>query len=320
MKTWSRRQKELRHVPAPVLPSKAGVVAYNVSHLPFRSWCSVCFCGRGLLLGHCRVDAKTKEAEQGPTISVDYGFFGQLEGTLPVLIVRDRESKSIWSHPVPSKGVVHPYPARALMADLDFMVYKRVTLKSDLEQSIVPLCDAVKNGWHGEVVPETSPKGESKNNGEVERAVQSVRGLARTLKDFLEQSAITLESRSPLLAWMVEHSILLLLFHKGEPLDGHTAYMRLKGKPWRVEMLSFGECVDFRRRTQHKLESMWSRNVFVGVRVKTTERIVMDETGTHVVQSVRRVPEEQRYDNRLLQSVRGTPWEPIPSRCVNRSA
>ena len=50
----------------------------------------------------------------------------------------------------------------------------------------------------------------------------------------------------------------------------------------------------------------------MGVRVKTTERIVMDETGTYVVQSVRRVPEEQRYDHRWLQSVRGTPWEPNP--------
>ena len=151
-------------------------------------------------------------------------------------------------------------------------------------------------------MPEASSKGESKSIGEVERAVQSVSGLARTLKDFLEQqSGIASESRSLLLAWLVEHcSNLVLLFHKGEPHDGHTAHMRLKGKPWRVEMPSFGECVDFRRRTRHKLESRWSGGVFVGVRVKTTERIVMDETGTYDVQSVRRVPEEQRYDNRLL--------------------
>ena len=144
-------------------------------------------------------------------------------------------------------------------------------------------------GWHDEIVPEASPKGESKSNGEVERAFQSVHRLARTLKDFLEQQpGITLESRSPLLAWLVEHcSNLLLLFHKGEPHDGHTAYMRLKGKPWRVEMPSFGECVDYRRRTQHKFESRWSRGVFVGVRVKTAERIVMDESGTCVSQSVR---------------------------------
>ena len=39
----------------------------------------------------------------------------------------------------------------------------------------------------------------------------------------------------------------------------------------------------------------------------------MDQTGTYVVQSVRRVPEEQRHDNRLLRNVRGTPREPNPS-------
>ena len=81
--------------------------------------------------------------------------------------------------------------------------------------------------------------------------------------------------------------------------------------PTCVEGQALG-CVDYRKRGRHKLEPRWSRSVFVGVRIKTTERIVMDETGTHVVQSVRRVPEEQRYDHRLLQSVRGTPWEPNP--------
>ena len=43
------------------------------------------------------------------------------------------------------------------MTDLDFMGYKRVILKSDQERSIVALCDAVKNGWHGEITPEESP-------------------------------------------------------------------------------------------------------------------------------------------------------------------
>ena len=195
--------QELKHVPAPILPAKAEVESHNVSHLSFRSWCSACGSGRGLSLGHRKVDTKMKEAEQQPTVSVDYGLFGQPEDrahdTPPVLIVRDRKSKGIWSHPVPSKGVTHPYPARAPVADLDFMVYKRVIFKSYQEPSIVALCDAVKNVWHDEIVPEASPKGESRSNGEVERAVQSVHGLARTSKDFVEhQSGITLESRSPL--------------------------------------------------------------------------------------------------------------------------
>ena len=275
--------EELRHVPAPVLPSEAEVEAHSVSRLPFRSWCSACVRGRGLALGHRKADMETKEAGQIPTVSVDYGFFGQPEDRAHV---RDRKCKGIWSHPVPSKGMKQPYSAK--------------------DPSTVALCDAVKSGWHCELVPEASPKGESKSNGEVERAVRSVHGLARTLKDILEQqSGITRNSRCPLLAWRVEHcSNPLLPFHKGEPHDGHTAHMRLKSKPWRVEMQSFGECIDFRRRTRHKLESRWSRSVFVGVREETTERIVMDETGTYVVQSVSRVPLEQRYDHRLLQSDR----------------
>ena len=215
-------------------------------------------------MGHAKVSQAEKEAEQIPTVSIDYGFLGQPEegphNSLPVLVVRDRQSKGIWSHPVPSKGVSHPYPAKALMTDLDFMGYKRIIMKSDQEPAITALVEAVKHGWHGEIVPEASPKGESKSNGEVERAVQSMHGLARTIKDYVEQqSGVTLDSKHPLLAWLIEHcSNLLLILHKGEPHDGHTAYMRLKGKPWRVEMPGFGEVVDYRKRTRHKLETRWA--------------------------------------------------------------
>ena len=89
--------EELKHVPAPILSSKAEAEAHNVSHLPFRSWRSACVRGRGISLGHRKGDTKTKEAEQTPTVSVDYGFFGHPEDrahdTLPVLNVRDRKSK-----------------------------------------------------------------------------------------------------------------------------------------------------------------------------------------------------------------------------------
>ena len=53
--------EKLKHVPAPVLPSKAEVEAHNVSHLPFTSWCSECVRGPGFSLGHRKVDTKTKE-------------------------------------------------------------------------------------------------------------------------------------------------------------------------------------------------------------------------------------------------------------------
>ena len=53
------------------LLSKAEVEAHNVSHMPPRSRCSACVRGRGLSLGHQKVDTKIKEAKQVPTVSVD---------------------------------------------------------------------------------------------------------------------------------------------------------------------------------------------------------------------------------------------------------
>ena len=273
--------------------------------------------GRAKALPHRRVP--DKEDEQIPTMSVDYGFFGapgELPGgsvggaELPVLIVTDRRSKSIWSHPVPSKGIAHPWAATALLQDLEKTGYKRIVLKSDQEPSIKALTKSVKDGWRGEAILEHSPKGESKSNGEVERAVQSVHGLARTLKEHLEQkTGKLLDPKSPVLAWLVEHAgVLLNLYHRGEPHDGMTAYHRLKGRPWRVALPCFGEVVEFQRRTRHKLERRWEAGVFLGVKETTTEKIVGNDNGTFVVQSVRRKPPGEQFDAEALRKVRGVPW------------
>ena len=153
------------HLPAPIAPTAKMVEEHNVSHLPFRSWCSACVRGRAKALPHGRVP--DKEDEQIPTMSVDYGFFGapgELPGgsvggaELPVLIVTDRRSKSIWSHPVPSKGIAHPWAATALLQDLEKTGYKRIVLKSDQEPSIKALTKSFKDGWRGEAILEHSPK------------------------------------------------------------------------------------------------------------------------------------------------------------------
>ena len=152
--------------------------------------------------------------------------------------LRDRKSRGIWSQPIPSKGV-HPHPARALM-DLDFMGYKRIVLKSDLEPSIDAFCDMVGTA---RLCPKLLPMARARVTGIGERS-----GL---------ESLWNLDVRCCLCQLSIV-PIFSLLFHKGEPHDGHTAHMRLKGKPWRVEMPSFGECVGYGKHTRHKLESRWS--------------------------------------------------------------
>ena len=88
-----------------------------------------------------------------------------------------------------------------------------MVLKCDNESSLVALCRAVKEDWEGDVVPENMPRHESRSNGEVERAIQSVSGLARTLKESLQiESGFTVPDSSPILAWLVEYAGVLLTF------------------------------------------------------------------------------------------------------------
>ena len=171
----AQKAEELKYVPAAILPSKAEVESHSVSHLQFRIWCPACVRGRGFSLGHRKIDTKTKEAEQIPTVWITGSLCNLKTEHMTHFQCSSCEIARVKASGVtrmPSTGVTHPFPARALMADVDFVGYRRVILKADQEPSIVALCDAVKNGWHGGFVPEASPKGESKRNGEVERAVQ----------------------------------------------------------------------------------------------------------------------------------------------------
>ena len=114
---------------------------------------------------------------------------------------------------------------------------------------------AVRDAWPGELIVEHSPKeSHEKSNGTAELAVQQVHGLARTMKEQVEDMAqVKIPQKHPLLAWLIEHGgTLITLFAKGS--DGFTPIYRLKGRPWRVALPSFGETVEFRMRTHHKLD------------------------------------------------------------------
>ena len=124
------------------------------------------------------------------------------------------------------------------MTDLDFMGYKKSS-SSQIRIALLRSVTLSRMVGTARLRLKNSPKGESKCNGEVERAVQTVHALARTLKDFLEQqSGITLglEAR----CWAGWWSIIPI-FCCSSTRVSRTLVMRLKGKPSRVEMPSFDE-------------------------------------------------------------------------------
>ena len=113
---------------APMQPTKQMIEDHEVSHLPFRSWCTACVCGGAKSCAHYEQD---KSQVVYNTYSVDYGFFG-VPGQVPfeavagkdlsVLVGYDRKTKCPFAHPVPHKGleknsVESLYPVKVMAAE-----------------------------------------------------------------------------------------------------------------------------------------------------------------------------------------------------------
>ena len=116
---------------------------------------------------------------------------------------------------------------------------------------------------------------------------QQVAGLVRTLREHVQfHAGVEIPAKHPMMAWIVGHAGAML-----SPFswvrDGLTPYDRLKG------VLRWHRF----RRTRHKLEARWGPGVYLGVR-STSEKIIGDEHGIFVVQSIRRVDEGSKMGQR----------------------
>ena len=123
-----------------------------------------------------------------PVISLDYMWMKGRKGDgeepkgNPILVIRCRNTKLTWSRVVLRKGV-DPYSIKVLSDMILFTGHKRVILKSDGETSIKALKEAVKNSVNFNLGVEVSPVGDSRANGEIERAIQMEQGQFRAMKD-----------------------------------------------------------------------------------------------------------------------------------------
>ena len=95
----------------------------------------------------------------------------------------------------------HPYAIKRLSQDIGMFGYNRLIVKSDQEASIMELKDRVKRERHEQItlleekksiqiststMSEESPVSESKSNGEIERAIQTVQDQIGAVKGSLE--------------------------------------------------------------------------------------------------------------------------------------
>ena len=136
-------------LPTPDMPTRSEFLDHCVTHTPYRSWCRHCREGRGREFGH-------RSQHRGPrevtTVSFDYAFVGDKgeiiskeqaesdESSITILAVRDSETKSVFGHVVPQKGIDSKrFAVDAIVNDILWLGHTKVVLKSDNEPAILKL-------------------------------------------------------------------------------------------------------------------------------------------------------------------------------------
>ena len=190
--------------------------------------------------------------------------------------------------------------------------HQKVTPQSDREPSIIDVKHKAGTHIPTEIVYEVNPVRDSNANGSIERAIQTIQGQIRAIKDFTErQIGVSISLDSSVSKWLVRRAAwTLTTFHVGS--DGMTAHQRIRGKVFNQQIAEFGEQVLFKphktagplqKPAVNRLDGCW-----LGFNTRAGEHIVSNNAAVVVCRSIRRRNKEERWNRDLLLSALGNPW------------
>ena len=308
-------ERKTKRMPDPRLPSREEQEEHALTHVPFRSWCRHCVRGRAEECGHFKKD----EEVRGVEVHMDYCFPGDEDEDfkLTILVARERGTRMTMSSVAPSK-TTGEFMARRVVAFMREVGADQgdIVIKCDQEPAMASLTREIgahrAAGGGARMVVESSPVGDSKGNGVIERAVKSVQGQVRVLRSALEERiGAKLDPHHAVFPWMVEYASLMLnRFEVGR--DGRTAYERNKQKKAKTSGMEFGEAVLWKRKASGgnlgKLTCLWEDGVYLGIKATTGEIVIGTKKGIWRTRSVRRKPIELRWKTENMEMVGGVPW------------
>ena len=324
---------------SPVRPSAEAIDRHNSTHVPYRSWCEVCVRAKGKEDPHPRKRAgKVEEhANKLPRLSLDYQELkskakkpsieeGKTDKVLKIVVMKDEESGSVFSHRVDMKGPGDVWVVKKLVADIEELGRRDIILKTDGEPAMLALQRAMALMRPGLTKPENPPAYNPSSNGACEKAVQDVSAQIRTLTLALEaRLGLKIEEDHPVMDWIIAHAAYLVTkFSVGH--DGMTPHERLTGRKWTRPMIELGEVVlaklalrkigyGKRKAQKNKLADRSIKAILVGQIGRTGEHIIIKQNGDAArCRTVRRVPLEDRWRAEDVLNIRGTPRKPAPSR------
>ena len=140
-----------------------------------------------------------------------------------------------------------------------------------------------------------------------------VKGMARTMRSCLERElGFRVPARHPLIAWLVRHAANTLTWVVNGH-DGRTAYQRIRGKPFRTTLLTFGEQCRCKLRSQEPFSASgdgrrFHVGTYVGVDRRTGQYMIHVGDGIQYARTVMRLPGPNKWEKDRLAEIKATPW------------
>ena len=182
-------------LPEPITPTAIQVAAHNLTHLPYRSWCSHCVRARRANSHHRSIPSSRQRTT--PLLVADYCFVRDCQDKelATVLVGRLYPSKALFAVVCDQKGVDN-YVVTRLAHFIRDSGHNHIVYRSDQERSIRAMFEEAFRLSHRQgscynpklqkFVPSESSVGESQSNGKAESTGQRLEDMIRTYKSALE--------------------------------------------------------------------------------------------------------------------------------------
>ena len=298
---------EPRFVDAPVQPTEKERKLHEVTHLPFKRWCSFCVMGKSKANIKYASDPADVAVRTNPTVQVDI-FFQTASNSL--LLCVDVWSKFIQVQPLKNKnqGVIGEAIAEFL-ATLGH--YETVELAYDSEPVLAAGARMAKlirsnNGLH--TILQAGKFYDKARTSLAERCIQPVRAQAKTIIAHVQDRAQILFDESHVLhSWAVVHACWLLNRYHVTSATGMTAYLSVKGRPYRGRVCCFGETVYGLDPLQAKYKSQWRPGAWLRKDHMDHDLILVNDNEVVRCKAVRKTGES--WNGELLVNAIVGPWD-----------
>ncbi|CAE7388143.1 AGD9 [Symbiodinium sp. CCMP2592] len=298
---------------APILPSARQQELRNITHQPFQPWCEACVLGRSRQSPHAKTTptaygfTKQKhEVQEGELESLPWAGHGDAGG--------EEAHPDAQNEPNAEAGGIGEIPlqkpidyrdqfglslvaAESTTLEKGAGSLKRVTehlVRLSLQvTSVKQALDAVQacRSRLGLVTNTRLIEKGSASNGQVEKAIDTIRRGGLTVPNFLEdRRAAFLHNR-------------FAVGSRGAPAFEIVFGRRCKGK-----LLPFGEKCIYYTPSKHKGDLQWEKGIWLGVNERNASHILGTANGVVESRSIRRLPENEQWDATMVLSAKGLPW------------